>query len=61
MKYIATEYVVLSHEEVATLLRARHIIEKIADNSPEADAFGIACAITDYIDILNNYYTEEDF
>lgn len=61
MKFVTTEYVVLSHEEIAALSRARYIIEKIAENSPEADACGLACAITDCLDVLNNYYIEEDY
>ena len=62
MKIFATESIALSHEEIATLARAKDIlIEKIIVNYRDSDACGLACAITDCLDVLNDFYIEEDF
>lgn len=62
MKIFAAENIVLSHEEVATLSLAKDIlIEKIIVNHRDSDACGLACAITDCLDVLNDLYIEEDF
>ena len=62
MKYIATEDIVLSHEEIATLTRAKDIlIDKIIVKHRDSDACGLACAITDCLDVLNDLYIGEDF
>jgi hypothetical protein len=62
MKIIATKSIVLSHEDVAILSRAKDIlIEKIIVNHRDSDACGLACAITDCLDVLNDLYIEEDY
>lgn len=61
MKYIATEDILLSHEEITTLYRAKRIlIDKIIVNYRDSYACSLACAITDCLDVLNDLYLEED-
>jgi hypothetical protein len=62
MKYIATECITLSHEEIATLSHAKDIlIEKIIVNHRDSDACGLVCAITNCLNVLNDLYIEEDY
>lgn len=61
MKIVISERVILSHEEVATLSHARDILEKMAVNSGDANVCGLACAITDCLEVLSGCYEEEDF
>lgn len=62
MKIIATESIVLSREEVAILSRAKYIlIEKIIVSHRDSGACGLACAINECLDVLNDIYIEEDF
>lgn len=62
MKIFAAESIVLSHGEVATLSLAKDIlIEKIIVNYRDSDACGLACAIVDCLDVLNDLYIEEDY
>lgn len=61
MKIVTAERIVLSREEVATLSHANDILVKIAVNTKDENASGLACAITDCLDVLKDLYIEEDF
>ena len=60
MKIITSRPIILSHEEVTILSHAHDILEKIAEDCADADVWGLACAITDCLDVLAQCYEEED-
>lgn len=63
MKVVGNENIILSHEEINALHRAKNILiyEIIAKNRGSY-ACNLACAITDCLDVLNDWYIiEEDF
>lgn len=60
MKIVTSHPIVLSHEEVIALFRARHVLEGMADNCVDTGVYCLIHAITDCLDILSGCYEEKD-